>query len=255
MGIREESGDGKIIFLCNLPAQNLNTMIIKRISIMTLLLSISVTFIHSQTIEQPNYALKSHETLEISKVEITPEKTVLYMSVENRITGGNFCADRNINLIYPDGGIIKLKRASGIPVCPDNYKFKNIGEILQFTLEFPPLKPGTNWIDIVEECESNCFWFYGITLDNDLNKKLDDIFSLASKGKPAENIVLFKTLLDSIDNKNHGIEGLLYINIINAAAEDSDELNKIVWYKRLVSSHAPRVTQYIKYLNDKGIKY
>jgi hypothetical protein len=209
----------------------------------------------SQIYVQPNFALKSHETLEISKVELTPEKTVLYMSVENRIAGGNFCADRNINIIYPGGGKIKLKKASGIPVCPDNYKFKIIGEKLQFTLEFSPLKPETKWIDIVEECASNCFWFYGVTLDNDLNKKLDDVFALASKGKPAENIALFKTLLDSIDRQDPGIEGLLYINIINAAAEDKDEVNKMLWYKRLVSSHAPRMSYYIKYLNDKGIKY
>jgi hypothetical protein len=218
-------------------------------------LAVSILKVFPQTFNLPNYALKSHETLEISKVEMSPEKTVIYMSIENRIVGGNFCADRNINLIYPDGGKIKLKKASGIPVCPENYKFKNIGEIVQFTLEFPPLKPETKWIDIVEECASNCFWFYGVTLDNDLNNKLDDVFTLASKGKPAENITLFKTLLDSIDNQNLGIEGLLYINIINAAGQDADEVNKIFWYKRLASSYAPRLSYYIKYLNDKGIKY
>jgi hypothetical protein len=212
-------------------------------------------YINSQTIEKPNYALKSHETLEISKVEMTNEKTVLHMSVENRILGGNFCADRNIFIIYPDKEKIKLKKSMGIPSCPDTYKFKDIGEKLQFTLEFPPINKDVTWIDLVEECTSNCFWFYGVTLDNDLNKKLDNIFALASKGKPAENIVLFKTLLDSIDSQDLGIEGLLYINIINAAIESADDSNKIVWYKRLVSSHAPRLSNYIKYLNDKGIKY
>ena len=230
-------------------------MEIRKAWIIVWLITICSPYIHSQIIEQPNYALKSHETLVISKVEITPEKTVLNMSVENRIAGGNFCADRNIFIVYPDGEKIRLKKASGIPVCPDNYKFKSIGEKLQFTLEFPPLKPEAKWIDIIEECESNCFWFYGITLDNDLNKKLDDAFILASKGKPAENIVLFKTLLDSIDNQDLGIEGLLYINIIIAASEGADDVNKIFWYKRFTSSHAPRLNSYLKYLNDKGIKY
>jgi hypothetical protein len=230
-------------------------MMIKKTWIIVCLLTICTPYIHSQTIEQPNFALKSHETLEILKVVITTEKTVLYMSVENRIQGGNFCADKNIYLIYPDGGKLKLNKASGIPVCPENYNFKSIGEKLQFTLEFPPLKSEAKWIDLTEECASNCFWFYGVTLDNDLNKKLDDVFNLASKGKAAENIILFKTLLDSIDNENLGIEGLLYINIINAAAEDKDEVNKMLWYKRLSSSNAPRVSYYIKYLNDNGIKY
>ncbi|MCX6254217.1 MAG: hypothetical protein NTV31_07035 [Bacteroidia bacterium] len=211
--------------------------------------------IFSQTYNQPNVSLRSHETLEISKVEITAQGTVIYLTVENRIAEGNFCADKNIYLIYPDGSRLKLTKANNIPVCPETYNFKSIGEKLQFTLDFPPLKTGTKWIDIVEDCTSNCFWFYGVTLDNDLNKKLDEAFSQASKGKPAENIVLFKTLLDSIDSQNLGIEGLLYINIINAAVEDADNVNTIVWYKRLASSHAPRLSYYIKYLNDKGIKY
>lgn len=222
---------------------------------MVILLTANIICGFSQTISLPNYALKSHETLEISKVEITAQRTVIYLSVENRITGGNFCADKNIFIIYPNGSRLKLTKAINIPVCPDTYNFKSIGEKLQFTLEFPPLKTGTKWIDIVEDCASNCFWFYGVTLDNDLNKKLDEAFSMASKVKPAENIILFKTLLDSIDSQNLGIEGLLYINIINAAVEDADNINTIVWYKRLASSHAPRLSYYIKYLNDKGIKY
>jgi hypothetical protein len=211
--------------------------------------------VFSQTFDLPNVGLKSPETLEISKVELTVQKTVFYLTVENRIEGGTFCADRNIFLIYPDGSRHKLLRANNIPVCPDSYKFKNTGEKLQFTLEFPPLKTGTKWVDIVEECSSNCFWIYGITLDNDLNKRLDEAFILASKSKPADNIVLFKNTLDSLGSQNDGIEGLLYINIINAAAEDGDNVNASVWYKRLVSSHAPQLSYYIKYLNDRGIKY
>lgn len=211
--------------------------------------------IFSQTYNQPNIALKSHETLEISKVEITAGKTVVYLTIENRIVEGNFCADRNIYLIDSDGQKLKLKKATGIPVCPDSYKFKSKGEKLQFTLDFPPLNPGIKWIDIVEDCATNCFWFYGVTLDNALNKRLDEVFLQASMVKEADNIDLFKTLLDSIDSQDLGIEGLLYINIINSAIEDVDNVNAIVWYKRLVSSHAPRLNYYIKYLNDKGIKY
>jgi hypothetical protein len=230
-------------------------MKIKTIILLIILLVTILQSGFSQLIEQPNYALKSHETLEISKVKITPDETVLYLTIENRLDSGTFCADRNIYLINSDGEKLRLKKASGIPVCPDSYKFKSIGEKLLFSLEFPSLKTGTKWVDLIEDCTSNCFWFYGVTLDNELNKKLDEAFSLASKAKPADNILLFKTILDSIDNQNLGVEGLLYINIINAAIEDADNVNTIVWYKRLASSHAPRLSYYIKYLNDRGIKY
>jgi hypothetical protein len=230
-------------------------MIRKKKWIIVWLLGLCATQIQSQTIVRPNYALKSHETLEIITVEITQVKTSLSLSIENRIDGGTFCADRNIYLIGPDGEKMKLVKASEIPVCPDEFRFKSIGEKLHFILDFPPLKAGTKWFDIVEDCISNCFWFYGVTIDNDLNRKLDETFALASKGKPAANIILFKNILDDIDNQDLGIEGLLYINIINSAVEDADKVNGMVWYKRLVSSHAPRVDQYIKYLNDKGIKF
>ena len=211
---------------------------------------------HSQTFISPNCALKSHETLEIIKVEIGTGATTVFLSVENkRSEGGSFCADKKIFIIYPGGSRLKLTKANNIPVCPETYNFKSVGEKLQFTLEFPSLKPGTKWFDLIEDCNSNCFWFYGITLDNELNKKLDEAFDLASKGLPADNINLFKNILDGIDNQDLGIEGLLYINIINAAVENADKVGTEVWYKRMASSHAPRLNQYLKYLKDRGIKY
>jgi hypothetical protein len=209
----------------------------------------------SQTFSQPNTGLRSHETLEIRKIEVTSEKTNVYLSIENRKEGGSFCADRNIFIIYPDGSKSKLLNAVGIPQCPATYNFKSIGEKLNFILTFPPLKPGTEWIDIVEDCSSNCFHFYGVTLNNDLNKQLDVAFMLADNGESAKIILMFRKILESVDKQNPGIEGMLYINIISAAVEAGDKVEASVWYKRLIISHAPRVNEYIKFLNDKGIKF
>jgi hypothetical protein len=209
----------------------------------------------SQVVERPNFAMKSHETLELLKIDIQPSKTVLFFSIENRIAGGNFCADKNISIIYPSGEKLKITEASGIPVCPATYNFKTIGEKLFFALVFPPLKQGTEWVDIIEECSSNCFWFYGITLDPGLNRKIEDVFVAASAVKPEESIILFRKLLDEIGEKNLGIEGLVYINIINAAIEAGDKVEASVWYKRLQTSGAPRLNYYLKFLNDKGIKF
>jgi hypothetical protein len=221
---------------------------------LVVLLALSVPLC-AQTIEHPNFAMKSHETLELLKIDIQPGKTILFMNIENRIPGGNFCADKNISIIYPSGGKLKITEASGIPVCPATYNFKSIGEKLYFALVFPPLKQGTEWIDVVEECSSNCFWFYGITLDAGLNRKLEDTFDAASAGKPEDNIIMFRKILDEIGGRNLGIEGLLYINIINAAVEAGDKVEAAVWYKRLQTSGAPRLNYYLKFLNDKGIKY
>ena len=218
-----------------------------------LLLCSATTF--GQTIISPAEAMKNHETLMISSIELSGSKTIVNLSVENRIKDGNFCADRNIFITDQSGNRLKLIKAVNIPTCPETYNFRTIGERLSFSLEFPPLKTGTQWIDIVEECSDNCFWFYGVTLDIQLNKRMNEAFIQASQGKPEDNIILFRRILEDIDGQNLGIEGLLYINIINAAVEAGDNVETSVWYKRLVSSGAPRVNYYIKYLNDRGIKY
>jgi hypothetical protein len=230
---------------------------------MKMKIAISISFffcaasisVFSQTFNQPNIGQKSHETLELRKIEITSEKTVVSLVIENLRMDGTFCADKNIFLIYQDGEKLKLNNAIGIPLCPESYKFKSIGEKLQFTLEFPPLKTGTKWVDIIEDCTTNCFRMYGVTMDNELNRKLDEAFLLASKGDAGKTILLFRNILETVDSQNLGIEGSLYINIISAAIEAGDKVEAAVWYKRLLSSCAPRLSEYVKYLNDRGIKY
>ena len=201
------------LIISTLVSQKLKQMGIKKVGIIVWLITICSTNIHSQTVEQPNYALKSHETLEITKVEITPVKTVVSLTIENRIEGGKFCADKNIFIIYPDGTRSNLTSSNGIPVCPETYKFKTIGEKFDFVLTFPPLKQGTEWVDLIEDCTDNCFSFYGVTLDSELNKKIDDAFVLAEKKEPGKALIIFINLAEANDNKNLGIEGLLYINI------------------------------------------
>lgn len=230
-------------------------MKIKKIFMLIFALITSISWILAQNIIQPNYALKSHETFQIYKIEITSIKTVIYLSIENRIEGGTFCADKNIFIIYPNGIRSRLTSSNGIPVCPDTYKFKNIGEKLDFTLSFPPLKVGIKWVDLIEDCNDNCFSFYGITLDNDLNKKINDAFVLAENEEPAKALVSFIIIAEEINKKNLGVEGLLYINIIKLAKETENTAKASEWYNRMISSGAPRLSQYIRYLNDQGIKY
>ena len=220
------------------------------------MLSVLITgFVFSQTFINPNYSLKSHETLNITKVEVKPEGTFIHLSVENRISKGTFCADKKIFIIYPNGEKSKLVSSSGIPVCPDTYKFKAIGEKLEFVLTFPRLKEKMEWIDLIEDCSENCFSFYGITLNNTLNKMIDDAFALVENNEQAKAMDSFINIVDVIDEKNYGIEGLLYINIIKLARESGDDIRAETWYKRLLLSGAPRFMTYVRFLNDQGIKY
>ncbi len=156
----------------------------------------------SQTFINPNYSLKSHETLNIVKAEVRPGATIFYMSIENKIEKGSFCADKNIYIIYPDGKRSKLVSSTGIPVCPDTHQFKTPGEKLEFILTFPSLKRGTEWIDLVEECSDNCFSFYGVSLNNDLNKRIDDAFTLAENDEPVKAMGSFISIAEDVDKSN-----------------------------------------------------
>jgi hypothetical protein len=209
--------------------------------------------IYSQAFINPNTGLRSHETLGISKVVVTAQKTEIFLSIENKIAGGYFCADKDIFIIYPDGTRNKLISSIGIPVCPETYKFKTIGEKLSFKLTFSPLKKDTQWIDLVEDCTDNCFSFYGVCLNNDLNKRIDDASVLAENGEPAKASVSFIEIANDIDNKNSGIEGLIYMNIIILAKETGNIQKATEWYLKLNSSNIPRHELFIKHLNSQGI--
>jgi hypothetical protein len=209
----------------------------------------------SQTVYKPNSGLRSHETLEISKIDITADKTVIYLDIENKIAGGFFCADKNIFIIFPDGSRSKLISSKGIPVCPDTYKFKTIGEKLGFELTFSPVKKNSEWIDLIEDCSDNCFSFYGICLDNELNKKIEDASHLAEIGEPAKAALDFIKIANSVDSGNSGIAGLLYINIIQLSKETGNIAKASEWYGKLKSSGVPRKELYIKHLNSEGIIY
>lgn len=209
----------------------------------------------SQTFLQPNFGLKKPETLLIRKIEVTASATRFYMSIENRIANGSFCADKNIYIVYPNRTRSLLISAEGIPVCPDVHKFNAPGEKLEFTLTFPPLKSGTEWIDLIEDCPDNCFSFYGVTLDETLNMKINDAFFLEENEEPVKAMISLIDIEDAIDKKNPGIEGFLLLNIIRLEKQNSNEVKAAQWYNRLKSSGAPQLQQYIKYLNDQGIKY
>jgi len=209
----------------------------------------------SQSILAPNTALKSHETLNIIKIVTSEEKTEIFLKVENRITGGNFCADKNIYIAYPDGTRSLLVASNGIPVCPDTYKFKLPGEQLDFVLTFPPVRQGTGSINLIEDCQQNCFSFYGIILDNNLNKKIDDAFALAENSEPAKALVTLTKIAEETGSTNPGAEGLLYMNIVQLYKETKNYVKAFEWYKKLESSSLPETSLYIKHLNSQGIKY
>lgn len=225
-------------------------MITRKILLLFVFLIIGTGYSFSQSVVAPNYALKSHETLEIRKIVTTDKATLFYMSIENRIEGGSFCADNNIYIIYQDGKRSKLLFSSGIPVCPHSYKFKYPGEKLDFVLTFQPMKTGTEVISLVEECNENCFSFYGIILNRELNKKIDDAFVLVNKGESVKALNSFIEIAEEKAKKNMEVSDLLYLNIIKLSEKTGNNEKASEWYNRLKSSGTPHLQKYLEYLKE-----
>lgn len=208
-----------------------------------------------QTFNKPATGLRSHETLEILKVDVSGNRTAVYLAVENRIKDGSFCADRNIYIISPDGTRLKLESAYNIPQCPEYYKFKSIGERLYFTLTFPALKPGTGWIDIIEDCNENCFRIYGILLNDDLTRGISEAVKMADNGQTDTAIKVYKGLIERAGKQDEGITASLYSDLVTLLVQKGYSAQASEWYLRLLSSELPHKQLYIDNLNSQGIKF
>lgn len=230
-------------------------MILKTYMPALFLLAANFAVASAQVFTAPAVGLKSLQTMEVMSIELSPAKTVIRLSVGNRIKGGTFCADRNIFIINPDGSKLKLLKASGIPNCPESYKFRKEGEILEFSLTFPALQPGTGWIDLVEECSQNCFSVYGILLNNDFSRRIDEAISQVDKGRIDSAIGLYTKLIQEAGPSEAGIVGSLYSDLISLLAGKGYTANATDWYRKLASSDLPGKQMYIDNLNFRGIRY
>ncbi len=200
----------------------------------------------SQTIDHPNYGLKSHPTLSIESIHSGGTSTTLFMSIENRVLDGSFCADKKIYIILPDGEKLRIKSVTGIPRCPDSYYFENIGDKLQFTLEFPALPEGTKWFDLLEDCDDACFSFNSVILNPLLNQKIDHAFSLVESKKLKEAYNEYEALLPEFSGLNCSFEGAVYYNLILLSKQLSEDDKAIEWQVRLKNSQIPLKEKFIE---------
>jgi hypothetical protein len=224
-------------------------------SALVLLCMALATTVSGQLIQNPTYGLRSHETMEIKGVEIRGDMTLIHLTVENKVISGYFCIDRNTSLIMPDGTKYKLVKAEGLPFCPVLHNFQKVGEILSFTLQFPPIGDKVAWFDLIEECSDNCFSVYAITLDPAMNSEIERGYNLSEFGKSKESSTVFEEIIASIGTEKHGILGSLYSSTIIMHLRNGDEISAKKWYELMLNSGAPNLSLYVANLNSRGIKW
>jgi len=207
----------------------------------------------SQEIVHPNMAFKSHDTMDLLKIVGNRDNTTIVFRITSLIASGSFCVDPNTNIILPGGRKLSLEQAVNIPKCPDQHLFHAPGESLTFSLEFPPLPPGTLCIDIAEGCDDACFSLIGVVTDPELNNRLNQAHQAYATGKTDEALRSYIDILEQLSGKHLSIETGLYSYIIQIYHEKNDESSVKEWLDRLKNEKPPYHRRLLEDLEKAGI--
>ena len=210
----------------------INQTLVKKIIILLYMLVASV-MVFSQEITKPNFALATHPMV-IDKIIVSDSAVLVTITLKNKIKGGKFCANE---IMY----IQELKRkkkayllkATGIPVCPEEYKFEKPGDELTFDLEFFGFYEIPKYINIVEDCNNNCFTIYGVIIDQQMNDDINMGFGFYKSGNLDLSVASFEKAVN--ENPDYPF-GYLFEDIIDIYAELKDFEKAKEWYKRFSSS-------------------
>ncbi len=208
---------------------------------------------HTQEIQNPDFAFKSHETLDILKIVGTPSSTTLILKIASLIPDGSFCVDPNTSIILPGGRKLRLEKTVNIPNCPEEYVFQNPGESLTFSLRFPPLPAGTLCVDVVEGCNQNCFSIIGLVTDTTLNNELREAQADWMNGDKDNALKSYFDLLNQVSGKNLSVETGLFSRIIQILHQQNNDAKAGEWIRKLKSEKPPHYQQLLKDLKAAGI--
>ncbi len=211
-----------------------------KLFLFVLIMLSDVISIKGQVVPMPNYSLKSPETLEIIETDLTAEATIVKASLENRIEGGYFCLDRKTYILTDKGMKARMVSVTGLPECPETYRFRATGEKVYFTIRFEPVPEGTIWFDIIEDCGDNCLAVYGVTTDAGINRKFNSGFMAFENGDNEDAIDIFDKLLVQLKPLNHALLGSVYHNlvILNDRLGRDDRVKELL--EEIRSSAIPR---------------
>jgi len=222
--------------------------------VLTVIVAALMNSAAGQSVESPNYGLKSPLTAEIVRVDFNADATVVWLTIMSDINNAWFCIERNTFLVRPDGVRLKLTGLKGLPYCPATYKFKRPGEKASFSLTFPPTGV-LPWFSIVEECMGGCLSFRGVVTDAGLNEKLNEAFALSDADNPMAAYRIYEEIINEIDSLNLGIEGSIYTSLIMIDRSMGRNESARRWYNRMMTADTPDLKLYLDNLKRQGVEF
>ncbi len=204
--------------------------------------------LYSQIISKPNFALATHPIV-VDNIHFTDSLIRVTLTVQNQIEGGEFCANEIIYLLeYKNQSKAYLIEASGIPTCPSVHKFETAGEKLTFILDFTGYDEMPDYINIVEDCDENCFSIYGLILNQKMNEDIDQAYGFFKSDNLDFALASFRTAA----RENPGYPfAFLYGNIIEIYAMQENFEKARQWYQFLETSNYVDKDQIIEQISQK----
>jgi hypothetical protein len=170
----------------------------------------------AQIYEYPSFSLTSHPTLELMSIEKWEDQTVVNIRVKNERISGSFCFDKESFLQHSLGTEEwKLVSLKGIPACPEQHRFRSIGEVLDFSLVFPALPDEVKYIDLVESCEDACVSVRYILLDEEMNSRINEGYKLYETGRLSASLQVFENIMESSYDDYSPVFGTLYLYMMS----------------------------------------
>lgn len=195
-----------------------------------LVLLVSAVPLFGQTIKIPNFAVSTHPFL-VNEVSFQKDGFMIELTIENQSPTGYFCASKHIYLKnIQNKKKLFMTHSEGIPVCPDVYRFRWQGEKLTFKLFFPKLDTNVRYVDVIENCDNNCFSIFGLILDPEMNEAINQGYNAFDNGDLQQAYQDFKM---AIERNPAYPYGFLYANIIKVLVEQKKYDEAKTWYNKL----------------------
>jgi hypothetical protein len=208
----------------------------------------------AQIYDKPILSLTSHPTLDIMSVEKWEDQTVVNIRVKNQRISGSFCFDKETFLLNSLGSEEwKLTSMDGIPACPDQHRFKSIGEVLDFSLVFPAIPDEVKYIDLFEGCEDACVSVKYILLDEEMNNRINEGFNLYEIGRLSASLQVFEDIMEAGYDNYSPVFGTLYLYMMSIHYElgQSKEVRRI--FNELQESTIIGKDEFIETARDTGL--
>jgi tetratricopeptide (TPR) repeat protein len=131
-----------------------------------------------------------------------------------------------------------------------------VGEVVNFSLIFPPVLTSSKLLNLIEDCDKACFSFKGIILDKKLN---DDINTYTTgvahyaANRTNEAIECFMKVVEIIPEFPTHVYGYSYFNLIRIYSDKGDKLTSKYWLDQLEKSSLPDKQYFIDALKKERV--